>query len=599
MRGIKQATSYAYAILVLLLFAYLILRAIYIPLAHDEAETFFIYFVNGHFLPYQGWVSANNHFLNSFLGHLCFLFFGSEEWSIRLPNLVFFPLYAIYLYRLAGSFIAHDMVRICTLLALISAPFFIEFFALARGYGMAMAFLLAYLFHLKAYLKNRSMGQFLLAQLLGFAMLLASLTCFYVFVLTSALLLLDLRLKANHRMKKGFLILLFNLLPGAFIIRYTIHLGQINELVVGTLSGMYAETIAPMTYWFLGSDQFMVVSVIILALAFPILDLAWRTFKHFQVEPILQGPYLMHFLLSGSLIIIAVNGYLLNIPFPRDRAALFLFPLLILAFAISLDRAGYRMVKYLSLLLLFFPANLLFTMNINHSHYWKTKRIDPAYYDYILAHSGSQIVTIGSASLRETIWYHSIFKSDQKLNPLYIENPEMNNETDFIISPDSINRNLGKYYNLIFEDEVSQNNLYQRRISMIRSELISDNILSYLGSDLYHDVALIVVDSSLTKKKLLLDLEVKLKANDIPHEFSLIVNGMDVETNILTSQTVRLSRLKYQWNKEEPTRLLINLGEPVSGTDAIKVFVLNNDERPYAIISGHYHLLELKEQINE
>ena len=217
-----RALSITYSSALLLVLIYLILRSIYVPLVHDEAETFFIYFVNGHFLPYQGWVSANNHFLNSFLGHLSFLTFGPEEWALRLPNLIFVPIYGYYLFKLSAT-IKNTYIRFCALMALLGATFFTEFFALARGYGMAMAMLIVFLYHLQSYLSNKKFKPFLYAQITGFIGLLASLTLFYVFLIAMALMALDIvksyiKREKNDNAFKIMSLLIFQLLPAVFFI---------------------------------------------------------------------------------------------------------------------------------------------------------------------------------------------------------------------------------------------------------------------------------------------------------------------------------------------------------------------------------------------
>jgi len=54
----------------LVLWIYLILRALRAPFLHDEISTFWFYINNGDFIPFafkMDTESANNHLLNSFL----------------------------------------------------------------------------------------------------------------------------------------------------------------------------------------------------------------------------------------------------------------------------------------------------------------------------------------------------------------------------------------------------------------------------------------------------------------------------------------------------------------------------------------------------
>jgi hypothetical protein len=123
------------------------LRAVLVPLTHDEARTFFVYTRTGEFLPWLGHWDAGNHVLCTALGWLSYEAFGMAAWSLRLANVLAFGLYAAYAYRW-GLLLSDRAVRWCLWPALLFTPVLIEFFALYRGYGMAMAFLLMALYPL-------------------------------------------------------------------------------------------------------------------------------------------------------------------------------------------------------------------------------------------------------------------------------------------------------------------------------------------------------------------------------------------------------------------------------------------------------------------
>jgi hypothetical protein len=63
-------------------FAYVALRAVLVPLTHDEARTFFVYTRTGEFLPWLGHWDAGNHVLCTALGWLSYEAFGMAAWSM-------------------------------------------------------------------------------------------------------------------------------------------------------------------------------------------------------------------------------------------------------------------------------------------------------------------------------------------------------------------------------------------------------------------------------------------------------------------------------------------------------------------------------------
>src|SRR5688572_17089800 len=135
------------------LFVYLILRAIYVPPVHDEAATFIHYIQRNEWMPYKAHWDANNHILNSFLSGLFFKVFGFGFLQLRLASLLFFPLYAIYVYRI-GGFLKSNIVKIGFYLGMLGVHSLMEYFAYSRGYGMSMALLMAAIFYMLQYFRN-------------------------------------------------------------------------------------------------------------------------------------------------------------------------------------------------------------------------------------------------------------------------------------------------------------------------------------------------------------------------------------------------------------------------------------------------------------
>lgn len=85
----------SYLLIVLILFIYVILRAINISFSHDESLTFTIFEGNRKWLK-----TANNHWLNTILAYISSRIFGYSELSLRLPNIISFPIFSYYCFKL-------------------------------------------------------------------------------------------------------------------------------------------------------------------------------------------------------------------------------------------------------------------------------------------------------------------------------------------------------------------------------------------------------------------------------------------------------------------------------------------------------------------
>ncbi len=131
--------QYRIALLLFLpVLAYVVYRAASLSLTHDEALSFTI--VKGD----ATWkVTANHHWLNTWLMKLTHGLFGSSELALRLPNVLAFVLYGWASAKLLRSLTLPRHLVYVAFAAMLSSQLVLDFFGLARGYGLALAFLIA------------------------------------------------------------------------------------------------------------------------------------------------------------------------------------------------------------------------------------------------------------------------------------------------------------------------------------------------------------------------------------------------------------------------------------------------------------------------
>ncbi|HEY9177652.1 MAG TPA: hypothetical protein VIN07_08185, partial [Flavipsychrobacter sp.] len=121
-----------------------VIRMLNVTITHDEALTYQWYVSHSYgdiilnHIP-----TANNHFLNSVLAKISLKAFTDNVFFLRLPNLL-----ALIAYLALSVLIARKLfgnrwwVLFCFLLLQLN-PFMFEFWGLARGYGLALSFMLA------------------------------------------------------------------------------------------------------------------------------------------------------------------------------------------------------------------------------------------------------------------------------------------------------------------------------------------------------------------------------------------------------------------------------------------------------------------------
>ncbi|MFZ1688365.1 MAG: hypothetical protein WAU70_13130, partial [Flavobacteriales bacterium] len=132
----------ALGVVALLLLAYTTVRACTVSFTWDESYTFMHHVRKGVF--YQDAfdkMGGNHHLLNVWLMWLSMKLFGVGELALRLPNLV---AHVCYLY--ATSRIALKAERtwlvVAVFLLMNVHPYLLDFFSLARGYGLAMGWMM-------------------------------------------------------------------------------------------------------------------------------------------------------------------------------------------------------------------------------------------------------------------------------------------------------------------------------------------------------------------------------------------------------------------------------------------------------------------------
>lgn len=394
-----------YALISLAIWGYLVLRSIYIPLVYDEAVTFEAYMQLGSFMPPDAYWDANNHFLNSIAGWLNYKVFGFSFWSIRLWNLLTFPIYSYFSYRIGDTLFPSRTSRWLFFLAMVCTPFTIEFFGLARGYGGSLAFFMAFIFYvIKASNTPQSISAFLL--ILGSATL--SVMCNFsiiigVFLASSFLFikhLLDADLKISSIIIRGILLMLA-MTPWAIWILELKNRGLLyyggKEIIPFFLS--------PMGSMFLRNEQlwyFMLIPFIwgALVLISRVLNSGIKSIIHLQS--------IFSFTLVLGLILIVSLQLLLNLNYPEDRAALYFFPLMVGALSEKLSVKGYPAFSPTSLLLVWPIIDLASTANLTHSRLWRTEHITDAFYKQI-EFLETDPPTISGYRLREVNWQYGQF----------------------------------------------------------------------------------------------------------------------------------------------------------------------------------------------
>lgn len=116
-------------------------RAATQSVVHDEALTWELYLA-GPVSPIFNYYDANHHFLATVLERISTAAFGFSELSLRLPTLLAGAWYFWTLFQLCRFVFGHSPMFVIAIVLAGANPLVLDFLVAARGYGLALAFLM-------------------------------------------------------------------------------------------------------------------------------------------------------------------------------------------------------------------------------------------------------------------------------------------------------------------------------------------------------------------------------------------------------------------------------------------------------------------------
>lgn len=333
-----MAKNHTLILLSLLVFLYCLARALGLSMTHDESATVLEFASR----PFRAVVTndpprANNHILNTLLIQF-FSLFGNNKFLIRLPNLLAGGLFLYFSYRLVGAIASGWWEQLLAFALLALNPYLLEFFSLARGYGLSLGFMVGSLYFLHRFQEGRRLRP--LAWSMALAVLacysnLAMLTWFVALILAANLRLLLPVEEASRRLwlKANGIMLLFALGLAVLVFVPVRALIREKELYFGGTKGLLADTYTTLIQNFMGGQNYFGDNSYTLFLA-PIFILLFLGISRNLMEGARRRKPDTGVLVTSMLLLMAFGHYLqhelLGTPYLFHRTALLYFPLMAL-----------------------------------------------------------------------------------------------------------------------------------------------------------------------------------------------------------------------------------------------------------------------------
>jgi len=436
-RLITQKTASARHLRMLLfmavvLFCYTIARAYLIPFVHDESFSY----LNAITSPLSDVLSlrfkdANNHPLNTW-GMFVFLkLLGSSELSLRLPNLLAHLIYLFASLMLVRR-LPSKTVAISSFLLLNLNIFLLEFFALARGYGLGSAFLMLSVWlaveSIEANLELRSFTLGSSALIAGTLAVMSNYTFIYFYVSLPLGLLIGRVLRSPEKNKQSLndisprtsslLLLVFTVWNSGLTIltagREIIALRRLGAFYVGGKNGFWQDTIRSIidhsvttttiaTADWIGTALEVGMALILILSALLVARLLAK--RRFSRGRLALAAMVCVFFCSDVLVISAF--VILDVNYPQGRSAIFLIPLLSISVIFVMNEVSNLQIRaaritnisFAVMMALILSVNFLLSVNFHSTTVWRydadTKRMLADLEREKIEEHGSQTIRLG------------------------------------------------------------------------------------------------------------------------------------------------------------------------------------------------------------
>lgn len=357
------------------IFAYILLRAYFLSFTHDESQTFKI-LIGDHGVAN----TANNHWLNTWLMSLFFYLFGAKEIVLRLPNVLSFLIYGSFGYLLIIR-VKPVYFRFAVFCLLFLNPYLIDFFSIARGYGLGLAFSMAAIgMYIIRSEKTKSAkeviitfaGVFLFSLCASFA----NLSFLNLNIGLILLLILDLFFK-NRRVNLLFnwkwtavlsMIFIINIAVLVILIDHLLFLKSNNELYIGGNDNIIDNTLTLLIHRsiylaYYGESFWINLRLGVIILFFIILLVQLINKKYSDVSRV---TILLVLLLFASIL----QHYIFKTLYPTERASVIFLPVFsLLLIYQTLDIYDYLKIRSprISQLVISLISILIVTISVFHS----------------------------------------------------------------------------------------------------------------------------------------------------------------------------------------------------------------------------------------
>lgn len=448
-----------------LVFVIVALRCYFIPFSHDEVATFYFYIQPGSFIPFLAHVDANGHFLTNFTGWISYKLVGSSPFALRLPALLSFIILCFAVFQFTKLF-TKSFTKVLFSFFFIFSYNFIAFYALCRGYGISMAFLLLALYYFFKCFRNFSQTHFLYFLLFSQIALSANLTLVFVLLVTTGMLMLvQLKGRMLFNIKNLFVLLVhFSLI--AFWVKYAFFLQKSGALYYGQGDSYWEMTFVTLIDMMILKSS---LANIVLICLFAVMMVYFVTNLQQQKTTYL---FTSNFAISCLNLVTLIAAFyllkkLLNVNYPADRTGLFFYVFFALSFSFMIDEL-ITALRYGALIVpVFFGVHFILNFDLKNHPWVNYETFPQRFMDKLVSEQQKSAypITVAGHRLREFIYGFMNYNNSYKLN--HITAPEaLQMNCDYAIAYGADKPFYDAYYTELDREPKWDFRLLKRKVSI-------------------------------------------------------------------------------------------------------------------------------------
>jgi hypothetical protein len=577
------------SILFLVLWIYLLLRIIKLPLIDDEINTWFIYINHNRVLPLQGYVDANNHILNSVFAWFFVQFLGSSPVVLRLPNFLFFPVYVYYSWKISGM-TGNRFIRFSVFLGTVMAHHLFDFYGLCRGYGIALAMLLGACYHLIHYFRNHKLYHLSLFLLFAFLMVWAHLSLLgtaYMFAVIITFHLIFTSRKINHRLLiYSFVIAGFILILG-YSTWYSMHLNKVGKIYLGRVEGGYIKvSVLSLINVLFKTKSLYLFFVVALLFAFTgagsLTEMIRKGITKCSDSPL----QLFFYLITGNIVIILLSHRFLDVVYPMERATLYMLPMLLFAIGFAagffIQTLGTWKNSLMVIPILFIPIHFIFSLNLDYASAYRWESYPERFISQVVQNSARCDIYPIVGAFDEDRWNYANFRNDGEM-PYVSKNAARDTAVDYMVNyfhDEPFSRTL---YDSIDFDRRNDIYLLKRKNFLKRTPIARfDNLTTNGMTEVeYFGFAPGERNDTLCGTHFLYYFDLTITCNQRAFEGFIIASLKNSEI----FEEIRLDRVAEYWQKRRIRGgILVRESKNISKTPF--AYFWNKEKVPYSIENG-------------